>query len=147
MHDYGAEGSASRTANVVSASRGKLSLVSLAGMFEKCIKEPLARLANREDDCGGTFWEPRFKSIAILDEEALLTTLAYVDMNVMAAGMAKTPEESAHTSVKARAEHCREIGMLPNLAQAQAHPASGHLLPRGEKVAGDRRICWEGVWG
>ena len=98
---------------------------------------PLARLANREDDGRGTFWEARFKSIAILDEEALLTTLAYVDMNVMAAGMAKTPEESAHPSVKARAEHCREIGMLPNLAQAQA-PSTGlrppaTFSPEGEK--------------
>ena len=72
-------------------------------------------MANREDDCRGTFWEARFKSIAILDEEALLTTLAYVDMNVMAAGMAKTPEESAHTSVKARVEHCRETGKLENV--------------------------------
>lgn len=90
------------------------------GWFMKCIKEPLARMANREDDCRGTFWEARFKSIAILDEEALLTTLAYVDMNVMAAGMAKTPEESAHTSVKARVEHCREIGTLEGLVAAKA---------------------------
>ena len=59
------------------------------GWFMKCVKEPLSRMANREDECRGTFWEARFKSIAILDEEALLTTLAYVDLNVMAAGMAK----------------------------------------------------------
>ena len=41
----------------------------------KCLKEPLARMANKEDGCKGTFFEGRYKSIAILDEEALLTTL------------------------------------------------------------------------
>ena len=39
------------------------------GWFMKALKEPLARLANKEDNCKGTFWESRFKSIAILDEE------------------------------------------------------------------------------
>jgi REP element-mobilizing transposase RayT len=82
------------------------------GWFMKCLKEPLSRLANHEDNCRGTFWEARFKSIAILDEEALLTTLAYVDLNPVAAGVAKTPEQSAHTSVKARVDHCREQGTL-----------------------------------
>ena len=65
------------------------------GWFMKCLKEPLARLANHEDKCRGTFWEARYKSIAILDEEALLTTLAYVDLNPVAAGVAKTPEQSS----------------------------------------------------
>ena len=37
----------------------------------KALKERLARLANKEDRCKGTFWESRYKSIAILDEEAL----------------------------------------------------------------------------
>ena len=64
------------------------------GWFMKCLKEPLARMANKEDDCKGTFFEGRYKSIAILDEEALLTTLAYVDLNLVAANMAKTPEDS-----------------------------------------------------
>ena len=82
------------------------------GWFMKCLKEPLARMANREDECRGTFWEARYKSIAILDEEALLTTLAYVDLNPLAAGLAKTPEASAHTSVKARVDDCRERGVL-----------------------------------
>ncbi len=82
------------------------------GWFMKCLKEPLARMANKEDGCKGTFFEGRYKSIAILDEEALLTTLAYVDLNLVAAGLAKTAEESAHTSVKARVDHCREQGTL-----------------------------------
>ncbi len=83
--------------------------------FMKCLKEPLARLANREENCRGTFWEARFKSIAILDEEALLTTLAYVDLNPLAAGIARTLEDSEHTSVKARVGHCRAQGTLPDV--------------------------------
>jgi hypothetical protein len=82
------------------------------GWFMKCLKEPLARMANKEDKCKGTFFEGRFKSIAILDEEALLTTLAYVDLNLVAAGAARTPEDSEHTSAKARVDHCREQGTL-----------------------------------
>ena len=82
------------------------------GWFMKCLKEPLARMANLEDQCRGTFWESRFKSIAILDEEALLTTLAYVDLNQLSAGVANTPEESEYTSVKTRVDHCRDEGTL-----------------------------------
>ena len=90
------------------------------GWFMKCLKEPLARMANFEDQCKGTFWEARFKSIAILDEEALLTTLAYVDLNPLAAGMSQAPETSAHTSVKARVEDCRTRGVLDDVADQPA---------------------------
>ena len=31
----------------------------------KCLKEPLARLANRQDQTRGAFFEGRFKSVAI----------------------------------------------------------------------------------
>jgi hypothetical protein len=90
------------------------------GWFMKALKEPLARMANKEDDCKGTFWEARYKSIAILDEEALLATCAYIDLNPVAAGIAKTPEDAPHTSIKQRVDHARRNGDLDTLQAAAA---------------------------
>jgi REP element-mobilizing transposase RayT len=90
------------------------------GWFMKALKEPLARLANKEDGCTGTFWEARYKSIAILDEEALLATCAYIDLNPVAAGIAKIPEGAPHTSIKQRVAHARRNGDLDTLQAAAA---------------------------
>ena len=70
--------------------------------FMKCLNEPIARQANREDQCTGHFWESRFKSYPLDTEEAVLSCMAYVDLNPIRAAIAETPETSDYTSIKER---------------------------------------------
>lgn len=70
--------------------------------FMRYLAEPIARTANAEDECTGRFWEGRFKSQKIVDEQALLACSVYVDLNPVRAGIAKTVEESMFTSAYQR---------------------------------------------
>jgi hypothetical protein len=79
----------------------RLRLASVSEFMQQ-LNQVIARQANIEENCTGRFWEGRFKSQPLLTEEALLTAMAYVDLNPIRAKMADTPEQSKHTSIKER---------------------------------------------
>jgi len=94
--------------------------------FMKALNEPIARWANQEDDCKGRFWEGRFKCQALLEEQAVVSAMAYVDLNPVRAGMADTLEGSAHTSVQARLkERAKSRDTKATLSTRPLKPVAG----------------------
>ena len=76
--------------------------------YMRVLNEKVAPMANIEDDVTGRFWEGKFKCQALLDEKALLSCMAYVDLNPVRATMAQAPEQSDHTSITRRVAHLKD---------------------------------------
>jgi hypothetical protein len=76
--------------------------LSSLSWFMGRLNEFIARAANKEDRVKGRFWESRFKCQALLDVAATAACMVYVDLNLVRAGLAGTPEESDFTSIQER---------------------------------------------
>ncbi|MCR9278917.1 MAG: hypothetical protein NXH85_13170 [Pseudomonadaceae bacterium] len=101
--------------------RQKLGSVSV---FMKLLKQPIARRANLEDGTTGHFFEQRFYSGALLDDNAVLAAMAYVDLNPIRARIANSIEASEHTSAHDRLHNTSE-----SIDEYLAPVVSGLLTP------------------
>jgi REP element-mobilizing transposase RayT len=89
----------SYTQEEIANMRKKLFNIS---QFMAGLNQYLSRRANQEQNRKGTFWDRRFNSVSLLDDAAVLSCMAYVDLNPVRAGIAHSLEDSDFTSIQER---------------------------------------------
>jgi REP element-mobilizing transposase RayT len=117
--------------------RARLSDIS---WFMRLACQPIARRANREDEVDGRFFAQRFDCRRLKTLADLLSCSIYVDLNVIRAGLAETPETSEFTSaydrICARWQMAQTelgtSGALPSAEAADAWLAPVFLDERAE---------------
>ncbi len=97
--------------------------------FMRALAEPIARRANREDDCTGRFWQGRFKAQRIIDDAGLLACAAYIESNPIRAGISQSIEDSGFTSA---------LDRLLAAAGEMVESVSLEDSPIGSEEAGER---------
>jgi hypothetical protein len=117
----------------VAERRRRLSSLS---WFMRCLSGPLARPANKEDGVSGRFFEGRFKCQKLLDEAAILACSVYVDLNPVRAGMAATPEATAHTSAYERIQGRQQRQAAPD-ARSRRSGSGGRRAGAEPQPAGN----------
>ncbi len=70
----------------------------------------------------------RFKSQALLDEQAILSCMIYVDLNPIRADICQTLEDSEHTSIKQRIEQISPTETLSSTATVKLSSFIGSSL-------------------
>ena len=111
------------------------------------LNEFIARAANKEDGVKGRFWEGRFKCQALLDDAAITACMVYVDLNLVRAGLAATPEASDFTSIQQRIRAWQKQTMPSVPAKAEQDIQSGsfsmdNLIPENtDEISGPIPQC------
>ena len=116
----------------IAVCRARLASLS---WFMRCLSEPIARRANREDACTGRFWEGRFRCQALLDDAAVVACMAYVDLNPVRAGLAVDLSACDHTSIKQRMEELEPDTELADLKPVAGSAASSFPLDLRQYLA------------
>ncbi len=127
----------------VAIRRERLSGIS---WLMKRINETISRRANRENGCTGAFWEGRFKATALLDQAAVITAMAYVDLNPIRAKMAETPEDSAFTSIAERIRRRQAARRLRDLDTRTTPPLDSHTLAVATGLEPSQLDDENGLW-
>jgi hypothetical protein len=111
---------------LVAELRRRLSHIS---WFMAMLDESISRAANAEDRCTGHFWQGRFLCQALTCEAAILACAVYIDLNLIRAMLAETPETSQYSSVYDRIQdHLQAMSPLSvNIVNFRYH--SGWLAP------------------
>ena len=99
--------------------------------FMSRLNEPLAKRSNAEDYVKGRFWESRYTSVALLDESAVLSCMAYVDLNPIRAGITQELQQSLYTSVHKRLIEQRAI---PTQLNRPISPVSSGIEGRAIQI-------------
>ena len=84
--------------------------------FMQRLNSYIAYKANKEDGRKGHFWEGRFKSQALMNEEAILACMTYVDLNPHRAGIASNLQDASFTSI------CHRLSASKNLEKTRMLP-------------------------
>lgn len=127
----------------VAEMRRRLSHIS---WFMAMLDESVSRAANFEDGCTGHFWQERYKCQRLDCEAAILACAVYIDLNLIRAMIAETPETSQDTSAYDRiqdavAERCITAAVASSDASVESPSRvhSGWLAPvflGGDEYAG-----------
>ena len=107
--------------------------LSSPSSFMKDLCEPISKRANKEDGRSGHFWEGRFQGKRLLDMLAILVCVAYVDLNQLRAGIAKSLRESNYSSIQARILASQKQ-MAPSLALSKISISNEEAAMRIKKV-------------
>lgn len=126
----------------LSKIRSRLSDIS---WWMRLLSQNIAQRANKEDGEVGKFWQARYRACRLIDETAILSCAAYVDLNPIRAALAETIEESDLTSAQKRASamqarHGRKSPGKPagtQSPQIRSINAAQHLAPVELKSGGE----------
>ena len=117
--------------------------------FMKSVQQRFSRWYNARAERRGAFWEGRFTSLMVQEEERVLRTMAaYIDLNPLRAGMVEDPgdyrwggyAEAMAGKSRARRGLVRIIG-----AAAWGKASLADWKPRAEEMGGGGG--WGGGWG